>query len=1164
MKNNMNYMNYSQQYPNFSPNIISKTQPYSFYNQNYQSQSSNKISYNPNNNPNLISNQNFYQNQNNPIKWRNINKINLSNLKNTRDINTLQSYLDNLICGQITEEDIQSIQENSIIKLIQILQTIADILLNEQAELEKEELKLESENCQIMKEFKEKDRYNLKNKEIIRRLKKEKKRDVGVINTYINVINNLKRGTHYSKESYNITDIDINQKKLNDKNANLYAKNEGGEFTCQYCKNKTFPIEFELNKHLEEVHGIKSPSEMNPGQNQPQEQIQIIKPEVIVNVPDNLYGINNMNNRDNTNNEEILNEMKNMQKQFYQKMEEEKLRQLEENENARKMQQNYFNNNINKLENTFKETVDGFKLMLQQKNNINANNLIESEDDEEEQKKLEEIEELKKQLEAAKRNVEKKNIEYENEVQKHKTITLEITQTKKFIEDDYYNNNKNTINQNSFYENNMMSQSNLNLEFKSKVIPVKNKKTYFNSGNKFVSDHDDTDEELNNNKELLEIANDNYDEIVKKIKQNKYITKPKPEESEKDSDNDSGKIDISNPKKRKLIYDNDKKDNNISLRHKKINEELQKYYNKYTKRDKKFLRNNDIYDYHKETIEETFEPEFQGSLTMKNVINNKTYDTAKDIFPKNLKLNFEFEEDEIKEEGINNLLELTNNLFNGMDIINGQNKFINDYYKSIMEALEFKDIHKTVEKINNKSKKIIIKKDEDENKLDNKIDIVDKKDKNINNIINTNTVINSIAIDKEKDENNNIKDKKEEKNEDNKAEINGGLILSDLVIDNTNDKKDEDKLKNIPKENETKKLDNNINNKETKTDIIDNKITNFKPKIIGTEQKVENAFVLTTDIKENNLNNKQEKNLDVPYTSTITSKIENKDDKNLDVPYTSNIIKKEENKDDKNLDGPYTSTITSKIENKDDKNLDVPYTSNITKKEENKDDKNLDGPYTSTIANNINNPENNNRDKHLDAPFTSTQAKIGTEQNNINNNIENTENLNASNFNNLPTSIKMDYNNDNSLDIPYNSNMAAIPQNENANNLNNKNLNVGYSSAKGPTFINNINENNKVPNVPYTSTMANDNLLGQNIQGNTGLSGQPDNNNINNNEQNKEINPENNQSSKIKESEMVLEKNDENNVTKVENNNTTIIKNSVITNGDNDKSMEFDKLIGKK
>jgi hypothetical protein len=67
------------------------------------------------------------------------------------------------------------------------------------------------------------------------------------------------------------------------------------------------------------------------------------------------------------------------------------------------MQQNYFNNNINKLENTFKETVDGFKLMLQQKNNINANNLIESEDDEEEQKKLEEIEELKKQLEAAKK-----------------------------------------------------------------------------------------------------------------------------------------------------------------------------------------------------------------------------------------------------------------------------------------------------------------------------------------------------------------------------------------------------------------------------------------------------------------------------------------------------------------------------------------------------------------------------------------------------------------------------------------------------------------------------------------------------------------------------------------------------------------------------------------
>ena len=210
-----NKTNYNQLYQNFSPKIQYKTQPFSFYNQNNQSQSSNnKISYNPN----LISNQNNLQNPKNPIKWRNINKINLSHLKNSRDINILQSYLDNLICGQISEEDIQSIQESSIVKLIQILQTMSDILLNEQAELENVKLKLETDNVNLMKEFQKKDRKYLKNKEAINRLKKVKKQDMGVINTYLNVLNNLKSGTYYHKENYNISDININQNKLSNYN----------------------------------------------------------------------------------------------------------------------------------------------------------------------------------------------------------------------------------------------------------------------------------------------------------------------------------------------------------------------------------------------------------------------------------------------------------------------------------------------------------------------------------------------------------------------------------------------------------------------------------------------------------------------------------------------------------------------------------------------------------------------------------------------------------------------------------------------------------------------------------------------------------------------------------------------------------------------------------
>ena len=171
---------------------------------------------------------------------------------------------------------------------------MSDILLNEQAELENEKLRLESENVNLMQEFQLKDKYSLKNKEAIHRLKKEKKREIGVINSYLNVINNLNRGTYYHKENYDISDIKINQNqsKLNE---NKKEKEKVSyEFKCNYCTNKIFQTEFELTKHLEEVHGVKKSSLNNniQEQSQPQEQIQILKPEVTIKVPDNLYQVN--------------------------------------------------------------------------------------------------------------------------------------------------------------------------------------------------------------------------------------------------------------------------------------------------------------------------------------------------------------------------------------------------------------------------------------------------------------------------------------------------------------------------------------------------------------------------------------------------------------------------------------------------------------------------------------------------------------------------------------------------------------------------------------------------------------------------------------------------------------------------------------------------------
>ena len=1185
MNNNTNYNLLNQK---FSPKIYSKTQPFSFYNPNNQSQSfNNKISYNPN----IISNQNVIPNPKNPIKWRNINKINLPHLKSSRDINVLQSYLDNLICGQISEEDIQSIPENSIVKLIQILQTTSDILLNEQAEFENEKLKLESENVKAMKEFQEKDKANIKNKEKILRLKKEKKRDVGVINTYLNVINNLEQGTYFNQENYNITEIELNQKQLNDY-TNI-QKEKTGEFKCEICKDKIFPTEFELTKHLEEVHNIKKNYAMYRGQNMPQNQIQILKPEITVKVPDNYYAMNNMNNnnKDNINKEEILNEMRNMKDQFYKKMEEEKLLQQELNENSKKMQQNNLNNDLNKLENTFKETIDNFKsLLLQQKNNQpNTNVLIEeSEDDEDELKKIEELKILKQQLENLKQNNNKKKFEYESEEKKYESILLEFNQTKKFSEDEYANNNLNNLNNitTSFNENMQIQTTPIKLDIINENKNKINKKPYFNSG-KILPDHDDTDEEYEKKKEMIDFYQKNDAEIFNTIRQRAFLTHAKPEEEKKTIKEDNKKEDniveikvtqeIIRPKedekeKEKEII----KEPNINLiKQKKNNIELENYYKKYTKRDKKFLKNNMFNDYLIETIPSNFKD--NEDLNMDELIEDKTKQTAFDIFPKNMNLNLELDEEKIKEENINNLYNLANNLINDMDEKNAQNEFINDYYKSIMKTIGIKDIQNNAQKIKEKLKpEIIIEKKEEQEK--------DKDKENTNtNLLNKDTVVNSLVntnVIKEKGNNNiNMAQKVEKKEET------GGIILTNFIMDEANKEEKEDKLKQKPNENETNKIDNNIK------EIIDmntnkaNQITNFKPNITEPKKKEEPVFVETTTIKEtqqnkDNINNNQ----DVPHdsgmakdkTNNINNNI-NKVDNNAAVPYDSGMGKDNTNninninKENKNADVPYDSSMAK--DNNINKVIKPEDINNLKSNNINNNQNN--GEVTSNTIIAQNNETNIKTDKHLDAPYTSTQSQIQPNLNNqgtqINQNVNNFQNLNNLNNNNV----------NHNLDMPYDSRMALVPQNQNINTINNKknfnnnvnNYNTGYNSVVGPTY-NNINSNqekNKFPDMPYTSNMANTNNIPppQNVQINPVNTGFSERQGIYSQEPNKEIKTEINQSSnKLKESEMVEEKkeNDENNKINNKNeninNNTTVVKESVVSAGNPiDESKEFDRMM---
>ena len=326
---NILYNNYTSKNPS---RRAYQTQPYNFY-QSPSSKASNNNTINPyqNKNQNFSSTNRskYYQNQNmlsphykNTLKWRNIMKINVEQLRNSGDINLIQSNLDNLVFADITEEDIQNIPDTNIAKLIEILQTMAEILLNEREEVEGEINQLEKENIKIMEEFRSKAKNEIKSKDLLRRLKKEKKRDLGVINSYINVINNLKNGNFYNLRQINANITDINIKNKNAENINL-SSNRRGEFKCEHCPDKNFMTEYELHKHLSEVHGINK-----LGQSQNMQQNQILQPQINIQLPPDYY--NNGNNNNFNNNEELMKKMDDMKREFqetYNKLNEEKNRE---------------------------------------------------------------------------------------------------------------------------------------------------------------------------------------------------------------------------------------------------------------------------------------------------------------------------------------------------------------------------------------------------------------------------------------------------------------------------------------------------------------------------------------------------------------------------------------------------------------------------------------------------------------------------------------------------------------------------------------------------------------------------------------------------------------------------------------------------------------------
>ena len=169
-----------------NPNYINNINP----NQLYSNQN---INMSGENNNNLIIEDDLIQNQNennqnpnmissgfNPIqrpfqklKWRNIMKIDLDMIRYNKDLSLLNSNLENIIFSDVTEEDIQSVPEDNVIKLIKVIQILNELLLDHRQRINNRLISLQQQGEQIAKKNQELDINLSKQKEYLLKAEQE-------------------------------------------------------------------------------------------------------------------------------------------------------------------------------------------------------------------------------------------------------------------------------------------------------------------------------------------------------------------------------------------------------------------------------------------------------------------------------------------------------------------------------------------------------------------------------------------------------------------------------------------------------------------------------------------------------------------------------------------------------------------------------------------------------------------------------------------------------------------------------------------------------------------------------------------------------------------------------------------------------------------------------
>ena len=169
-------------------------------------------------------NENLAQN----INWRSVRNIDIDLIRSTNDLSTLEANLKNFIFSEITEEEISSVPEQNVVKLIKILQFAVKYLLNTQDSLENEKNFLQMQCNKSAMDLEEKEAELVNATKLINKLKKEKKDNQSVLITYKTVIQNLNR----KQGSY----LEVNERNININEQNKHFNQTGNpNISCPFC-----------------------------------------------------------------------------------------------------------------------------------------------------------------------------------------------------------------------------------------------------------------------------------------------------------------------------------------------------------------------------------------------------------------------------------------------------------------------------------------------------------------------------------------------------------------------------------------------------------------------------------------------------------------------------------------------------------------------------------------------------------------------------------------------------------------------------------------------------------------------------------------------------------------------------------------------------------------